>query len=219
MNGINNASNDGDLLGNVLKVLYELGYQEKDESEFICECLGENTVEIQLLAEEFNKRIHSIAEAEVKDIATPITMEVVGVNEDYTLNLKKPETSELPTHLRNFTWTSVKNPTIFRYLEPGDEVLVGHYSNGNKSNCWVMFAKVSNEDYKKKTIYKDINKLYDLNDNTLLLKKWLENLIPEVFKDIKIFDAEGNLIDIKPHPKRLEFERDMAENWKEVKRQ
>jgi len=211
-----NNPNTGDLLGNILKVLFDLGYQEKDESEFIYECLGENTAEIQALAEEFNKRIHSIADMEVKDIATPITMEVVSRNEDYTLNLKKPENVELPTHLQNQPWTSVKNPTIFKYLEKGDEVLVGHYSNGNKSNCWVMFAKVSGEDFNKKTIYKDINKMYELNDNTLLLKKWIEQLIFQAFPNIEKKDEDGNVISSVPDPRRLEFQNDMLNKWKDV---
>lgn len=213
---INKDPKNQNLIEETLSVLFNLGYKEKNNDDFIVEILGENTDEISNLAQNFNKRIHSLAKEEV-DIAAPITMIVTRVHPDSTLDLKKPEGIDLPEYLKNSPWTNVKNPTIFQHLEEGDEVLVGHYSNGNKSNCWVMFAKLSEEEFRKKTIYKEIDKVYDLNDNVTLLKKWTENLILQAFPDVKIVDGDGNINWI-PDQRRLDFQADMKNNWKEVKR-
>ena len=80
-----------------------------------------------------------------------------------------------------------------------------------------MFAKLSEEKLRKKTIYKEIDKVYDLNDNVTLLKKWTENLILQAFPDVKIVDGDGNINWI-PDQRRLDFQADMKNNWKEVKR-
>ena len=201
------------LTADILKVFFELGYDEVDNSGFIQEILGEETNEIIELAKEFNERIHSIANYEVKDIATPIVMEVVSVNDDFTVNLIKPQNTTIPDSLKDQPWTNIKNPTIFKYLEKGDKVLVGH-NEGSVSSCWVMFAMINGDDFNKKTIYRDINKMYEINDNTLILKKWLEKMAPEAFPPNVKTDSEGNTI-YEENPLYTQFKDEMRK-WKKV---
>lgn len=212
---MNMQENSKSLTTDILRVFFELGYNEVDDSEFIQEILGDETDEIMKLAKEFNERIHSIANYEVKDIATPIVMEVVSVNDDYTVNLIKHRDTTIPDSLKDQPWTNIKNPTIFKYLEKGDRVLVGH-NEGSISSCWIMFAMIDGKDFNKKTIYRDIDKMYEINDNTLLLKEWLEKIAPVAFPPIKITDSEGNTT-YQENPLYTQFKYEMRQ-WKKVDR-
>ena len=197
----------------ILNSLLSLGYQEKEEGDFIVEILGEENEEIKEIANQLNGQIRTISNNELKKIASPITMRVASVNDDGSINVNKPTDK----HSIDNCWTSIPNPTIFQYLEVGDEVMLGYYEGEQKSNCWVMFAKVSNTEMDKKSIYKDINKLYTINDNTNILKRWMHTVILEVYPDIEESDKDGNIYYV-PHPTRLQFEREMREQWKEVKK-
>ena len=195
----------------ILNSLLNLGYQEKGEGDFIVEVLGQETEEIKEIANQLNGQIRSISSTEFKKIASPITMRVVSVNSDGTINVNKPSDKQS----KDNCWTQIPNPTIFQYLEAGDEVMLGYYEGEQKSNCWVMFAKVSNTEMDKKSIYKDINKLYTINNNTKILKRWMHSVILTVYPDIEKTDKDGNTYYV-PHPTRLQFEREMRQQWKEV---
>ena len=199
----------------ILNSLLKIGYQEKGENDFVVEILGEENEEIKQIATQLNNQIRTISNDEFKRIAAPITMRVVSVNSDGTINVNKPTDKTSKDHC----WTRIPNPTIFQYLEAGDEVLLGYYEGVQKSNCWVMFAKVSNKEMNKKSVYKDIDKLYTINDNTKILKRWMHTVILEVYPDIERTgtDSQGNKYTYYvPHPTRLQFEREMRQQWKEV---
>ena len=195
----------------ILTSLLKIGYQEKGEDDFMIEILGEQTEEIKEIAMQLNNQIRDISTNEFKRIAAPITMTIVSKNNDGSINVNKPTDKTS----KGNCWTSIPNPTIFQHLEVGDEVMLGYYEGEQKSNCWVMFAKVSNTEMDKKSIYKDINKLYTINDNTKILKRWIHNVILEVYPDIEKTDTDGNSYYV-PHPTRLQFEREMKQQWKEV---
>ena len=201
----------------ILNSLLTLGYQEKGEGDFIVEVLGQETDEIKEIANQLNSQIRNISSSEFKKVASPIIMQVVSVNSDGTINVNKPSDKQS----KNNCWTSIPNPTIFQYLEAGDEVMLGYYEGEQKSNCWVMFAKMSGDDINKKSVYKDIEKLYTISDNTELLKKWMHEVILEVYPDIEKTGMDGNgntYTYYVPHPTRLKFEKEMAEQWKGVKK-
>lgn len=199
----------------ILNSLLKIGYQEKGEDDFMIEILGEQTEEIKEIAMQLNNQIRDISTNEFKRIAAPITMRVVSVNSDGSINVNKPTDKTSKSNC----WTSIPNPTIFQYLESGDEVLLGYYEGEQKSNCWVMFAKIANGEMNKKSVYKDINKMYKINDNSKLLRGWLHNVILQVYPDIEKTDtrSDGSTYTYYvPHPTRLQFEREMRQQWKEV---
>ena len=198
----------------ILNSLLKIGYQEKGEDDFMIEILGEQTEEIKEIAMQLNNQIRDISTNEFKRIAAPITMRVVSVNSDGSINVNKPTDKTSKSNC----WTNIPNPTIFQYLESGDEVLLGYYEGEQKSNCWVMFAKVSNGEMNKKSVYKDIDKMYKINDNSKLLRGWLHNVILQVYPDIeKTYTKDGvTYTYYVPHPTRLQFEREMKQQWKEV---
>lgn len=206
-------NNSTSYIADILSTLFELGCQEVDDTEFIQEVLGENTEEIRDVAKDLNKLIDKISTDKIKKIATPIIMEVANVNSDNTLDLIKPSDETFFENFSDCSWTKVKNPTIFKYLEKGDRVLVGH-NDESCSSCWVMFALISGDEYNKKTIYKDFEKIYDINDNTNKLKKWVETIAPIAFPPIPVTDDEGN-ITYEENPKYTQFRSDM-EKWKKV---
>ena len=203
VNGITEGEND---LMNILSLLFSLGYQETDSKEYITEYLGDNT-NIQELGKDFFEQIKTISHDEINKIANPITMIVEGVGTDGTLTLKRLDGGD--------SWTGVFNPTIFNHLSKGDEVVVG-FHNGQTSNCYVLFAKVRGNEYKEKSIIKDISKIKDLNSDTLILKKWMNIFVEKIFPDIEITDSEGNVKSTKPHPKKTEFYEDMKK-WIDIK--
>lgn len=203
---VNDITKGENELMDILSLLFNLGYQETDGKEYITEVLSDNT-DVQEIGKEFFEQIKFIAYEEVNKIANPITMIVEGVALDGTLTLKRLDGGD--------SWTGVTNPTIFNHLSKGDEVVVG-FHNGQTSNCYVLFAKVTGQEYKEKSIIKDISKIKDLNTDTLILKKWMNIFVQQVFPDIEITDKEGNIIDTKPHPKRIEFNEDMKK-WIDIK--
>ena len=210
-----NYNNSTSYAAEILSVLFSLGCEEVDDSEFIQEVLGENTEEIVDVAKDLNKLIDKISNDRIKKIATPIIMEVVNVHSDYTVDLIKPNDEILPENLSSCSWTNVCNPTIFKYLEKGDRVLVGH-NDESCSSCWVMFALIPGDKYEEKTIYKDFEKIYDINYNTNLLKECVERLAPIAFPPIPVIDSEGN-VTYEENPKYTLFLEDMRK-WKKVDR-
>lgn len=198
----------------ILTSLLKIGYQEKGEDDFMIEILGEQTEEIKEIAMQLNNQIRDISTNEFKRIAAPITMTIVSKNSDGSINVNKPTDKTSKSNC----WTSIPNPTIFQYLEAGDEVMLGYYEGEQKSNCWVMFAKVSSTEMNKKSIYKDIDKMYTINNNSKLLKEWLHRVILEVYPDIEKTGGSGenSYTYYVPHPTRLQFEREMQQQWKEV---
>ena len=68
----------------------------------------------------------------------------------------------------------------FRYhLKAGDEVLLRCIQQNQKSNMWVVSAKVSYEDFEDRTIFSNINAIFNLNENIKLLKKWMDIISKE----------------------------------------
>ena len=155
----------------ILESLVSLGYESVDSDTFVMEVLGENNEEIKQIALNLNNQIREISMGEYKKIAAPIMMKVIAVNNDGTISINKPTDRD-----DNDCWTEVYNPTIFNHLEVGDEVLVGYYEGGQKSNCWIMFAKT--KDFKNRTILKDIN---DINNKIKDYDNKLKNLEKEIF--------------------------------------
>ena len=210
-NSINNTQQYGisknqDDLMNILSLLFNLGYQESSKEEYITEILG-NSLDMQEIGKDFFNQIKSLIQSEINKNTSPVTMIVENVNIDGSLTLRRLDGGD--------SWTNVYNPTIFNHLSKGDEVVVG-FHNGQVSNCYVIFAKIKKNEYKEKTIMKDILKLKDINNNIEILHKWMDVFVQNVFPDIDITDTDGNVIDTKPNPKRLEFQDDMK-NWIDIK--
>ena len=122
------------------------------------------------IANKLNHQIRTITNEEYKKTSAPITARVTKVYPDGYIDVQRPLDKE------GNCWTRIPNNTIFRYLKPGDEVVLGYYNGEQKSNCWVMFAKLSHSDFKNKTIYKDIENLKIIHNNTKFLEKWLKHL-------------------------------------------
>lgn len=202
-----------------LEYIYKLGYEDVGDSDTFIEIFGEDTDEIKELATMFNNNVRHISHEEVKKLGVPITMKVSGINPNnpYQVDLIKPSDVDLPEYAQNQSWTNVTNHTIFNRLQVGDEVLVGYYGNGHKSNCWIMFAKLnSKEAFEDRSIMSDINKIYDVNENSLLIRRLLEKIIPEVFPDNEEIDEDGNVTTI-PNPMKIQFFNELNEKWKDVK--
>ena len=201
----------------ILSSLFSMGYQEKSEGDFLVEVLGDENEAIKEIANQLNGQIRNISSDEIKRIASPITMKITSINSDGTINVNKPSENNNQEHC----WTHIPNPTIFQHLDIGDEVLLGYYEGEQKSNCWVMFAKVSGSNIEQKSIYKDINELYKIADNTELLKGLLYKIIIDKYPDVEStgVDSEGNTYTYyTPHPTRVTFEEEMRQQWKEVKK-
>ena len=144
---------------------------EKVDYEMFKELLNEQDNEsYKSIALKFNNEIRTITRDEYNKVASPITARITKVHPDGYIDVQKPTDKE------GNCWTRIPNPTIFRYLDVGDEVVLGYYKGEQKSNCWVMFAKLTPVEFKKKTIYKDIENLKIINNNTQLLQKWLKDL-------------------------------------------
>ena len=126
--------------------------------------------EYKKVALKFNNQVKSLTRDEYKKIAAPITARVTKVYPDGCIDVQRPQDKG------GHCWTHIPNFTIFRYLEVGDEVVLGYYNGEQKSNCWVMFAKLSPSEFKKKTIYKDIENLKIIHNNTKFLERWLKEL-------------------------------------------
>ena len=126
--------------------------------------------EYKNIALKFNDQVKSLTKDEYKKIAAPITARVTKVYSDGCVDVQRPQDKE------GHCWTHIPNSTIFRYLEVGDEVVLGYYNGEQKSNCWVMFAKLSPSEFKRKTIYRDIENLKIIHNNTKFLEKWLQHL-------------------------------------------
>ena len=103
-----------------------------------------------------------------------IVAKVVSVNEDGTINVVKPYDTNI-----NHSWTNIPNPTIYTNLKSGDEVLLRCIQQNQKSNMWVVSAKVSYEDFEDRTIFSNINAIFNLNENIKLLKKWMDIISKE----------------------------------------
>ena len=140
---------------------YETFHKIMDEQE---------NEECKEVASKFNEQIRGITREEYKKSAAPITARVTKVYFDGCVDVQKIMDG------KGDVWTHIPNSTIFRYLEAGDEVVLGYYNGEQKSNCWVMFAKLSPSEFRKKTIYKDIDNLKIIHNNTKFLEKWLKHL-------------------------------------------
>ena len=202
------TSVDQNSILDILSLLFSMGYQETNAEDHVTEFLGDNT-DIQTLGGQFYSEVKNIINHEVNKIANPITMTVTAINEaKKTVSAKRADGGK--------EWTNIFNPTIFNHLEVGDEIVVG-FHNGQTSNAYVLFAKMQGKkDYQEKSILKDISKVKSLNENVIMLKDWMDEIVKVVFPDIITRDNEGNIIDVHLHPKRIEFNEDMK-NWKNVK--
>lgn len=133
-----------------------------------------NELKINEVSKIMNNHVKNITKDEIEDCHTNIIAKVIKTNKNGTIDVIKPYDTDA-----NNSWTNIPNPTIYRYLENGDEVVLSYYKKKQKSNCWVEFIKLSETDFEKKTIFKDINKIFDISDNILLLKKWIEKIKEE----------------------------------------
>lgn len=163
----------------LLNEIISLGYESVSSDTFIQEILGEDTEEVKQIARDLNEHIRGVSMDEYRKIAAPLMMQVVAVNDDNTISVNKPTDRN-----GDDCWTHIYNPTIFNHLSVGDEVLIGYYEGGQKSNCWVMFAKTN--DLENKTILKDIKDINNKIDeyNNKIKKLELEmSTIKETIKD------------------------------------
>lgn len=154
----------------VLKSLLSSQGEAVDYETFKKEIEKQDNEESKDIANKLNYQIRTITTDEYKKNSAPITTRVTKVYSDGYVDVQKPLDRE------GNCWTHIPNHTIFRYLEPGDEVVLGYYNGEQKSNCWVNFAKLSQSDFKKKTIYRDIENLKIIHNNTKFLEKWLKHL-------------------------------------------
>lgn len=127
------------------------------------------------IAQLLNEHIEKIITNEAKEIKQYIFAEVIKINSNGTIDVKKTEDIDF-----NHSWTEIPNPTIFKYLEKGDRVLIGCSKRNQKSSCWVEFADILPSQINQKTILKDINKIFDLSSNIELLKYWIEEIDKEL---------------------------------------
>ena len=156
-----------DTLNVLQNFLNALGTPIKKE-DFIQELESYNQSKIKELSNLFNQYTKNITRNKINDCVTYITVRVKKTNSDGTIDVFKPnENSDLNC------WENIPNPTIFKYLIEGDEVVLGCTRRNQKSNCWVEYAKLDQEEFLKKTIFYDINKVFDIGDNISLLKKWI----------------------------------------------
>jgi len=159
-----------DTLTVLKKILEGLGTPIKKE-DFKKELESYNQSKINELGNVFNEHTKKITRSKINDCVVYISAKVKKTNSDGTIDVFKPhEDGDLNC------WENIPNPTIYRYLDEGDEVVLGCTKRSQKSNCWVEFAKLNQEDFQKKTIFYDINKIFDINDNILLLEKWIKKI-------------------------------------------
>ena len=152
------------------EILSDLG-EPISKEEFIEELNKFDENKIYEISKLFNNHVRNITHNKINDCKTYIVAMVSIINSNGTINVVRP----FDTDLKN-NWTEIPNPTIFRYLEEGDEVILGCTKRGQKSNCWVEFANIKPELISKKTILKDINKIFDINKNVILLEKWMSKI-------------------------------------------
>ena len=154
----------------ILKTLLSSQGEAVDYETFKKENDKQNNEEFKEIANNLNLQIRTTTDEEYKKTSAPITARVTKVYSDGYIDVQRPLDKE------GNCWTRIPNNTIFRYLKPGDEVVLGYYNGEQKSNCWVMFAKLNRSDLKNKTIYKDIENLKIIHNNTKFLEKWLKHL-------------------------------------------
>ena len=68
----------------------QIGYKQIEEDDYILEILGNDDSDLKLTVEQLNHHIRNIASNEFKKVAQPITMQVIGVNSDGSINVNKP---------------------------------------------------------------------------------------------------------------------------------
>lgn len=154
----------------ILKSLLSSQGEVVDYETFKKEIENQDNEEAKEIANKLNYQIRTITNEGYKKTSAPITARVTKVYPDGCVDVQRPMDRE------GDCWTHIPNNTIFRYLDIGDEVVLGYYNGEQKSNCWVMFAKLSRSDFKKKTIYKDVENLKIIHNNTKFLEKWLKHL-------------------------------------------
>lgn len=154
----------------ILEYLLPPHAESVDYETFKKEVERQDHEESKKIAIQLNSQIRTITNEEYKKTSAPITARVTKVYPDGCIDVQRPMDRE------GDCWTYIPNNTIFRYLDVGDEVVLGYYNGEQKSNCWVMFAKLNASDFKRKTIYKDIENLKIIHNNTKFLEKWLKYL-------------------------------------------
>ena len=150
------------------ELLSDLG-EPISKEEFVEELNKFDENKIYEINKKFYNHVRKITHKKISDCKNYIIVKVSKMNDNGTINVVKPFDIDLKNN-----WTEIPNPTIFRYLEEGDEVVLGCTKREQKSNCWVEFANISPDEILEKTILKDINKIFDINDNVILLEKWMK---------------------------------------------
>lgn len=146
-----------------------------NKNDFKKELENINRINVDKIGDLLKEHIEKIINDETKEVKQYIFTEVIKTNSNGTIDVKKPEDMDF-----NHSWTEIPNPTIFKYLEQGDRVLLGCSQKNQKSNCWVAFADISSNQMNKKTILKDINKIFDLSSNIELLRYWINEIDKEL---------------------------------------
>ena len=167
------TSSEETILDLLKKVINGLGEPiSKDDFEKQLESYDQ--YKIKNTADNFVNICKGIISNNLKEMIVDIVAKVVSVNEDGTINVVKPYDTDI-----NHSWTNIPNPTIYTNLKSGDEVLLRCIQQNQKSNMWVVSAKVSYEDFEDRTIFSNINAIFNLNENIKLLKKWMDIISKE----------------------------------------
>ena len=106
----------------VLKSLLSSQGEAVDYETFKKEIEKQDNEESKDIANKLNYQIRTITTDEYKKNSAPITTRVTKVYSDGYVDVQKPLDRE------GNCWTHIPNHTIFRYLEPGDEVVLGYYN-------------------------------------------------------------------------------------------
>lgn len=152
------------------KFLNELG-EPISKDDFTKELESYNQYKIQNTANNFVDICKNVVTDDFNKTVIDIVAKVVSVNDDGTINVVKPYDTDI-----NHSWTNIPNPTIYTNLKAGDEVLLRCIQKNQKSNMWVVSAKISYENFEDRTIFSNINAIFDLSSNIQLLKKWMNIL-------------------------------------------
>lgn len=173
-NNINfNVDNNDSLITMLNNIIQSLG-EPISEEDFKSELNNYNMYKVQNTANSFMDECKDIVGKELKENIIDIIAEVSSVNEDGTINVIKPNGVNVSSQ-----WTNIINPTIYTNLRKGDQVLLRCMNANQKSNMWVVSAKVSYNDFENRTIFKYINTIFNVSKNIQLLQKWMKILSEE----------------------------------------